>query len=449
MDTKSLLGVMMSFCQSQNRSRIQASIIDALDTLLIMGLEDEYEEALEFVKKIDFTQSKDSSKGFETNIRYLGGLLSANDLRPNDILVQKAIEVTEATLIPLFIQSTSLGVDVKIPLTYMNLNTNKPESGNTINLAEFGTYTMEFTRLSQVTGDPKYEKLATDVINAAIQHSTRMPGLFPTSWTVHPFAPVQASTITIAGGGDSFYEYLIKNYLLQTDRNERHKEVWQNSVESIEEYMLSPTLQNPDIKYVAMIGNSTVYYSSQELICYWPGNILLGMTQMADGEKKNQYKAFADTFFESCIETWKKTETGIAPESWNWIPQNNELGKKLNALFENKLKLPKMKREIARSFSMGNHIYDLRPETIESDLAWSLYGAIEKYAKAGAGFTRVDDVDRLPIQVQDFQESFFFAETLKYLYLTFTDKNCISLDRYVFNTEAHPFILPEPIAFQA
>lgn len=52
---------------------------------------------------------------------------------------------------------------------------------------------MEFTRLSQVTGDPKYERLATNLVNAAIRHPTRMPGLFPTSWTVDPFAPVDAS----------------------------------------------------------------------------------------------------------------------------------------------------------------------------------------------------------------------------------------------------------------
>lgn len=70
---------------------------------------------------------------------------------------------------------------------------NKPVSGNTINLAEFGTYTMEFTRLSQVTGNSKYEKLATDLINAAVKHSTRIPGLFPTTWTVKPFAPVDSS----------------------------------------------------------------------------------------------------------------------------------------------------------------------------------------------------------------------------------------------------------------
>jgi mannosyl-oligosaccharide alpha-1,2-mannosidase len=73
-------------------------------------------------------------------------------------------------------------------------------------------------------------------------------------------------TITIAGGGDSFYEYLIKNYILQNDKNDGHKQIWEDSVESIEKYMLSPTLQNPNVKYVAMIGNSTVYYTSQELV---------------------------------------------------------------------------------------------------------------------------------------------------------------------------------------
>lgn len=127
---------------------------------------------------------------------------------------------------------------------------------------------MEFTRLSQVTGDYKYKALADGLTNAAIEQPTRMPGLFPTSWTVEPFAPVNTSTITIAGGGDSFYEYLIKNYILQNKENDDLLHIWQDSVESIENYMLSPTAQDPRIQYVAMISNSTVYYSSQELVIH-------------------------------------------------------------------------------------------------------------------------------------------------------------------------------------
>ncbi len=38
----------------------------------------------------------------------------------------------------------------------------------------------------------------------------------------------------------------------------------------------------------------------------------------------------------------------------------------------------------------------------------------------------------------DVQQSFFLAETLKYLYLLFSDDSLIPLDKWVFNTEAHP-----------
>lgn len=70
----------------------------------------------------------------------------------------------------------------------------------------------------------------------------------------------------MGGGGDSFYEYLIKNYLLQNKENEDLLKVWEDTVENTEKYMLSPTAENPNIKFVAQIGNDTVYYSSQELV---------------------------------------------------------------------------------------------------------------------------------------------------------------------------------------
>lgn len=169
--------------------------------------------------------------------------------------------------------------------------------------------------------------------------------------------------------------------------------------------MLSPTSQNPDIKYVAMIGNHSVYYTSQELvrnylhlyvellltykflqICYWPGNILLGITQITDEAKRTKYRKFADTFYDSCIEAWVKTETSIAPETWNWVPQDDSLEKKLNGLFENSLKssnIPKKSHQkrsgasstktINRSFYVGNSIYDLRPGKIKKKYSIVLF----------------------------------------------------------------------------
>lgn len=71
----------------------------------------------------------------------------------------------------------------------MCIYSESPQADSTINLAEFGTYSMEFTRLSQVTGNPKYQELADNMINLAIQQPSSLPGLYPTSWTLDPFKP--------------------------------------------------------------------------------------------------------------------------------------------------------------------------------------------------------------------------------------------------------------------
>ncbi|KAI8388763.1 glycoside hydrolase [Radiomyces spectabilis] len=414
--------------------------------MLIMGLEDEYAEALKYVEKIDFTTSAWESKGFETNIRYLGGLLSANDLRANDVLVKKAVELIENALLPLF-DSPS-----KAPYTYMDLNRKRAKRTSSINLAEFGTYNLEFTRLSQITGNATYAKYANDLVDRAISEPTVLPGLFPTSWTTDTFKPINSSYITIAGGGDSFYEYLIKNYILLGGSDPKLLSTWKQSVESIEKYLLTSTAENPRIKFVGMIdGQGQPVYVSQELICFWPGNILLGISQMSGNT--DRYRQFADTFMASCHETWASTTTGIAPESWQWNPLPNTTDTK---------KTRKNAKASKRAFTASDAIYDLRPETLESlfyyyrvtgsrtyqDTAWEYFQAINKYTRTPSGFTRITDVDSENPQQDNFQESFFLAETLKYLYLIFVDKDCISLNDYVFNTEAHPFKLNTPINVQ-
>lgn len=73
-----------------------ATLVDALDTLWIMGLEDEFLEAVEAVGKIDFTTTHlQKIPVFETVIRYLGGLIGAYDVSggKHQVLLDKAIEL--------------------------------------------------------------------------------------------------------------------------------------------------------------------------------------------------------------------------------------------------------------------------------------------------------------------------------------------------------------------
>ena len=70
------------------------------------------------------------------------------------------------------------------------------------------------------------------------------------------------------------------------------------------------------------------------------------------------------------------------------------------------------------------------------DWAWEAFQAIEKHCRVEAGYAGIKDVNN-PLH-DDTMQTFFLAETLKYLYLTFTDDSVVPLDKYVFNTEAHP-----------
>ena len=75
-----------------------ATLVDSLDTLWMMGLKDEFEEAVEAVKNIDFTTSpRNDIPLFETVIRYLGGLIAAYDVSDgaHRILLDKAVELAD------------------------------------------------------------------------------------------------------------------------------------------------------------------------------------------------------------------------------------------------------------------------------------------------------------------------------------------------------------------
>ena len=63
---------------------------------------------------------------------------------------------------------------------------------------------------------------------------------------------------------------------------------------------------------------------------------------------------------------------------------------------------------------------------------------MDKHCKVEGGYTGIKNVYQVSSPKDDVQQSFFLAESLKYLYLLFSDDSLISLDQWVFNTEAHP-----------
>lgn len=160
-----------------------ATLVDGLDTLWIMGLKDEFDEAVEAVGRIDFTTSHRADIPlFETVIRYLGGLIAAYDVSGKQyrVLLDKAVELGEVLY-------SAFDTPNRVPVTYYRWQPNalsKPQrAGMRVVLAEIGTLSMEFTRLAQLTGEPKYyDAIAriTDLFED-FQNNTNVPGMWPTT----------------------------------------------------------------------------------------------------------------------------------------------------------------------------------------------------------------------------------------------------------------------------
>ena len=158
-----------------------ATLVDSLDTLWIMGLEEEFEEAVKQVSQINFkTSARKDIPMFETTIRYLGGLLGAYDISGarHTILLEKAVQLAEILL-------GAFDTPNRMPIPYYQWApsyASQPHRSSThIVMAELGSLAMEFTRLAQITKEHKYYDAIARVTNALQewQMETSYPGVWP------------------------------------------------------------------------------------------------------------------------------------------------------------------------------------------------------------------------------------------------------------------------------
>jgi mannosyl-oligosaccharide alpha-1,2-mannosidase len=160
----------------------RATLVDALDTLWIMGLKDEFDEAAKAVDTIDFTTTTRADIPlFETTIRYLGGLLAAYDISGKKYknLLEKAVELAEVLI-------SAFDTPNRMPETYYywrpQFASQKHRASTRVVLAEIGSLSMEFTRLAQLTGEHKYYDAIARITDnlEEFQDKTKLPGMWPT-----------------------------------------------------------------------------------------------------------------------------------------------------------------------------------------------------------------------------------------------------------------------------
>ncbi|KAF9225798.1 glycoside hydrolase family 47 protein [Gyrodon lividus] len=434
-----LLPVSKSY--TDGRNGWGASIVDAMSTMWIMGLYDWFNQTVNHTTAVDFrkSQTDDTVSLFETTIRYIGGFLSAYELSgyQYDVLVDKAEQLAEQ------LAYTWVG-DNAIPFGNINFTGHKPTIAQT-SIAGAGTLTLEWNRLSLYTNNETYRQLAEKAAQHIINMPSPLPGM-PAQGLDPSTGNAVGGYVTWGSGSDSYFEYLIKYPRLTNTDDNSYADAWLTAVDtSIRELLRTSTVG--DWLYLADYDdNKMIRHVGSHLACFHGGNWILGGKLTNNDTLVNIGLELTD----ACWNTYASTATGLGPEGFAYASSDGSYtgGPAPDAeqlQFYNK-----------HGFYITDSDYILRPEVLESNFyAWRVTGdtkyldnaasaisSIQQYLSTTVAYTGINDVNNVNSSKIDDMESFWFAEVLKYLYLTFDDPEHISLDDYVFNTECHPFKAP-------
>src|SRR5687768_2406569 len=199
--------------------------VDSLDTMILMELDDEAATTKKYILD-NLSFDKDIEvQNFEITIRLLGGLLTNYQLTGDKRFLTLAEDLGKR-LLPVFNSLTGM------PYRYVNLKTakvSKPVS----NPAETGTLIIEFGTLSKFTGNPVFYEKAKRALVETYNRRSKI-GL------VGEWINVETGSWTntdshISGAIDSYYEYLLKCWLLF--RDEDCKRMWEESIVAINIYL--------------------------------------------------------------------------------------------------------------------------------------------------------------------------------------------------------------------
>ena len=408
------------------------TMIDALDSMYIMGFKDELSKSHDWISKNinDFTSREVSF--FETTIRCLGGFMGIYDLTNDELYLEKAKLVGERL-------SYAFQTNNGLPLSHVNLKTGHKKAagwtGGAVLLAEVGTVQLEFQSLSDRTGIKKFGDYGSHVFEYLDPkiNDIKLPlrGQYPLYLDTNSVR-FRNSKVSWGAMGDSFYEYLLKFWIYTGKKDDsRYRRMFVEAAEGLYENLYKLN-KKTGLYYVGEWSNGRFDSKMDELTCFTGGTMALAYLHQA-GFTQNQNKHFlevAEGLGETCYQMFIKQKSGVSPE----FVRFNEGSGMVN----------------------GQDYYILRPETVETlmylyritgnnkwkEKGWEIYNNIENSCKCNdnecVGYSPILSVGNNPRKdPRGVMHSFFLAETLKYLYLMFSNEHVIPLDTFVFNTEAH------------
>ncbi|XP_039575738.1 endoplasmic reticulum mannosyl-oligosaccharide 1,2-alpha-mannosidase isoform X2 [Passer montanus] len=389
--------------------------------------EPEFEEARKWVANdLVFDKNVDVNL-FESTIRILGGLLSTYHLSGDSLFLEKAKDIGNR-LMPAFKTPS------KIPYSDVNIGrgtAHPPRWTSDSTVAEVTSIQLEFRELSRLTGDEKFRKAVDEVMKHVHILSGKNDGLVPMFINTNSGQFTHLGVYTLGARADSYYEYLLKQWIQGGKKENELLEDYMRAIEGVKKHLLQRS-EPKKLTFVGELAHGHFSAKMDHLVCFLPGTLALG----AHNGLAADHMKLAETLIETCYQMYAQVETGLSPEivHFNLHAQKGHKDVEIKPADRHNL---------------------LRPETVESlfymyrftgdkkyqDWGWEILQNFNRYTRVPTGgYTSINNVQNPSNpEPRDKMESFFLGETLKYMFLLFSDDtDLINLDKYIFNTEAHP-----------
>eukprot|EP00808_Paulinella_micropora_P002280 g4032.t1 len=319
------------------------TMIDGLDTAMVMGFEEEVNKAKDFIQNMNFNRKKNEpawdANFFEANIRYVGGLLGAHGLSGDKLYLSQAKKLAELLAPSFDVQESGM------PVSVVNLRTgegrNHVWNQQASVLAEVGSCQLEYAYLGKVNNAavPLWRK-ARKVFSRLHEMDKRIPGLYPVYIKDLPNGELKFSSERLAVGSlaDSFYEYLLKVYIMSKGQDQQALAMYVEAIEAIRQHLIRVVVnQGEEYAFVGELAGDTFLNKQEHLSCFLGGTLALGASvfpadadveTMSEGEKSlfakaKEHLVLAEQLANGCWLSYQSTTTGLGPEVFSFHPPRN------------------------------------------------------------------------------------------------------------------------------
>ncbi|KAF4687555.1 Endoplasmic reticulum mannosyl-oligosaccharide 1,2-alpha-mannosidase [Perkinsus olseni] len=437
-----------------NWGGLSLTMVDALDTLALMGMRAEFDRAVDWLHQhYREAHSKNLSVNtFESTIRILGGYLggwtlAVPDSRQRAMLAEMAEDIG-LRLVKAFYPHAN-NRERKTPhLPYSDINL---ATGGGALLAGYVSLSeanvgLDLRAATLVTGNPVFAEAAANVrVLLRTHYNVDAGGLLPVLLPLVPqgmddFKDIPGNKLGLGARGDSYYEYLLKEWILGGKSDSSLLRSWQNSMYKIYHNVNS----HAEVDGVGQdrIADFELYRSvpkMDHLTCFLPGTLALDYIVRKDYNE-------SDSYTPSRRERWR-TSTAfedllVSTGGTLSIAQELDWAKNLTSACIG----------IPEAIEALWYMWRATGDWYYREAGWRMARALERHARTPYGYSSLGNV-RKSGSCTGWQPTYFFSETLKYLYLLFSpdsigespgvqDGILLHHSVYVLNTEGHPYAIP-------